>query len=277
MTTVSKLSLALILSALLLVAGCIGGGTSGPQPCQPGTTNVCYCSGGGQGTAVCQQNGYLGQCTGCTGGSGGDAGGQQGLDASGDGGQSSDGGTQTDTSGGGSDGSQNCAIVPVCLSGNVYERNSCTDQVSEVPVQTCESGCTDGICDDSTCTPSCNGAQCGPDGCGGTCGDCAGTETCTDGVCVSGGGGSGSCTDPADPDQCMEGTDDIASQLPEICGAGYSTSPCPTTNLVGLCDVELSGSAGSGVLILYYYSPGYTNTTAQSDCVTSWEGTYTSM
>ncbi len=34
------------------------------------------------------------------------------------------------------------------------------------------------------CTPQCSGKQCGDDGCGGSCGNCTGSDTCQNDVCV---------------------------------------------------------------------------------------------
>ena len=280
-TRLTTLSIALLLAAVLTAAGCISGGTSGPKPCQPGTTSVCYCSGGGQGTAVCQQNGYLGQCTGCTGGGGGgDAGGQdahQGLDASDGTGPGSDSGTQTDASSSSDGGSQSCQMIPVCLNGDVYERNSCTNQVSSSPVQTCESGCSEGMCNGTSCTPSCEFAECGPDGCGGTCGTCESTETCTEGVCEaeSGGGAQGSCTNTSDV--CVEATGNgyTTSQFQTECennSGTYSSSPCPS-GAVGKCVV---GAGGPYESVAYFYGPTWTDSTARSRCDGN-SGTYTSL
>jgi hypothetical protein len=46
------------------------------------------------------------------------------------------------------------------------------------------------------CIPQCNGKECGEDGCGSFCGTCGEGQGCSDYICVSGSGSSGTCDSP---------------------------------------------------------------------------------
>ena len=277
----ASLILALLVSTALLAASCISGGTSGPQPCQPGTTGVCYCPGGGQGTATCSQQGYMGQCS-CSstnGDAGGDQDTNQGLDAAGDTGQTSDAGS--DTSGGQDTHTCQPEMIPECMDGNVYERNSCTNALSSSPVDYCETGCESGAC--TTCTPSCGSAECGPDGCGGTCGSCGTDQSCNaSGMCET---NFGSCQEPTDyygvnlTGGCAQpiGSHFDATNVETECqetGGTYSSQPCETNDAIGMC----RGWDGQRYeTLIYFNSPEWTNTDAQQKCSQFFNGTYTSL
>lgn len=89
-----------------------------------------------------------------------------------------------------------------------------------------DASCCSGYCRDATshceaapddtnptCTPSCTGKVCGDNGCSGSCGSCSGTQSCSNGQCVS------SC--PTGQTKCDDGVcRDNCDIVPTDCGDG---------------------------------------------------------
>ena len=101
---------------------------------------------------------------------------------------------------------------------------------------------------------------------------CGGGGDDDDGVDSGGTGGSaGSCSVPP-ASTCIDYTGSIwtATSAQDNCkdlpSSTYSSSACPTADRVGSC---AHAQGGDGEYVTHYYSPTFSETTAESACVSS--------
>ena len=99
---------------------------------------------------------------------------------------------------------------------------------------------------------------------------CGNGSSNSDGGGGDGGGSCSSVTGCTDYTGSMWTTEQAQSTCGQIPDSTYSSSACPTTDLVGSCSMN---PGGPGEFIVRYYSPMYDATSAEAAC-TALQGTW---
>jgi len=100
---------------------------------------------------------------------------------------------------------------------------------------------------------------------------CGGGGDDDSGADGGGGGGVGSCS-VAPASTCVDYTGSIwtaasaEANCKEMPSSTYSSSACPTQDLVGSC---AHAQGGDGEFVTHYYGPTFTASTAESACLSS--------